>query len=271
MKLNLAKNERVYIQKQVGAKPDGDLGPNTLEAIKKATTFTTDNKDKLITAFIQETYNKKNPEMKLVVDGIFGAMTDYAIGELAGTAKSSSSKPSGSYTDLKAQVEATPIILPSPLPRRATFDTKVATLGHPTKINQSQGKFLKRIKFTHYDMFYAGSKTSSTLVHVKAVDNFYAAFEGVAKAYDKASIAELKLNDYGGCYNYRKIRGGSAFSSHSYGTAIDLNAGDNRMRSDHTKARFASMEYLDFFKAFYAAGFQSLGIKSDFDWMHLEL
>ena len=35
------------------------------------------------------------------------------------------------------------------------------------------------------------------------------------------------LADYNGCYNFRKMRGGSSYSLHAYGAAIDFMAGSN--------------------------------------------
>ena len=39
------------------------------------------------------------------------------------------------------------------------------------------------------------------------------------------------LADYNGCFNFRKMRGGSSYSLHAYGAAIDFMAGSNGNRT----------------------------------------
>ena len=43
-----------------------------------------------------------------------------------------------------------------------------------------------------------------------------------------------KIHQFGGCFNIRKVRGGTEISSHAYGLAIDLNPRENPLGSTPT-------------------------------------
>ena len=90
-------------------------------------------------------------------------------------------------------------------------------------------------------------------VHRLAVDNFKAAFDAISKAAkgDYKTLEEWGVTRYSGAYNYRAMRGLSTLSMHSYGCAIDLDAGNN-MLGDATP-RFAKFPKV--LKAFKDAGF----------------
>lgn len=107
--------------------------------------------------------------------------------------------------------------------------------------------------------------------HTRAVRPFEAALDGVLKHYGIDKIRELGLDRFGGCLNVRKKRGGSTWSTHAWGIAIDLYPSRNKLKWDHNKALFARKDYRKFFEIFEDQGFVSLGRCYDFDWMHLQL
>lgn len=49
-----------------------------------------------------------------------------------------------------------------------------------------------------------------------------AIFREAAAAYGENEFRRLRLDRFGGCYNFRKMRGGSRLSMHSWGIAVDL-------------------------------------------------
>jgi hypothetical protein len=87
--------------------------------------------------------------------------------------------------------------------------------------------------------------------------------------YDK--LVELGIDLYGGCFNYRAMRGGTNLSHHSWGIAIDLDPDRNLLKETHKTARFARPEYKPMIDIFYKNGFKGLGPEEDRDWMHFEI
>jgi hypothetical protein len=86
--------------------------------------------------------------------------------------------------------------------------------------------------------------------------------------YDR--LVELGIDLYGGCFNYRLMRGGTELSSHSWGIAIDLDPDRNLLHESAKTARFARPEYKMMIDIFYQNGFISYGKEFDYDWMHFQ-
>lgn len=104
------------------------------------------------------------------------------------------------------------------------------------------------------------------LVH----DRLKAALEEILITYGIEQIEKLQLNDYGGCFNYRPMRGGTSLSKHSWGIAIDLDPDRNLLHETAKTARFARPEYKAFIDIWYRHGFFSLGREKNYDYMHFE-
>jgi len=106
--------------------------------------------------------------------------------------------------------------------------------------------------------------------HQKCAKAFYTVFENTLKTYGEKEINRLKLDVFGGCVNVRRMRGGTAWSIHSWGAAIDLDPDNNQLRWSRPKATFSKPEYNDFWKIVEAEGATSLGKARNFDWMHFQ-
>lgn len=72
-----------------------------------------------------------------------------------------------------------------------------------------------------------GEMVSKTRVHKDCAESLNAIFKELLDTYGLGWIQEHGLNVYCGCFNFRKMRGGSNLSRHSWGIAIDLNCGEN--------------------------------------------
>jgi hypothetical protein len=108
-------------------------------------------------------------------------------------------------------------------------------------------------------------------VHKLVKDNFEAVFNDLLKEYGYVKIKELGIDLFGGCFAYRKMRGGSSWSKHSWGIAIDLDPARNTLKETSRTARFARPEYKPMIDIFYKHGFIGLGIEKNYDWMHFEI
>lgn len=86
--------------------------------------------------------------------------------------------------------------------------------------------------------------------------------------YDK--VKELRLDMYGGCLNVRKMRGGSAWSIHSWGCAYDCDPDRNQLKFKRNSATLDEPVYKPYWKFIYDEGAIGLGPERDYDWMHFQ-
>uniref|UniRef100_A4WTE4 Peptidase M15C domain-containing protein n=1 Tax=Cereibacter sphaeroides (strain ATCC 17025 / ATH 2.4.3) TaxID=349102 RepID=A4WTE4_CERS5 len=95
-------------------------------------------------------------------------------------------------------------------------------------------------------------------------------FREAVAHYGVTEFERLKLNIFGGCYNYRNMRGGSSLSTHAWGIAVDLDPERNQLRWGRDRAAFAVSHYDAFWNIVEAAGAISLGRACNRDWMHFQ-
>jgi hypothetical protein len=135
-----------------------------------------------------------------------------------------------------------------------------------------QGSYLTTIKLP-YPMRLAwdlNTKVTKMRCHKKTAEDFNKVFEDILAHYGYEKILELGIDLFGGCFNFRAMRGGSDYSRHSWGIAIDLDPARNLLKETSRTARFARPEYKPMIDIFYKHGFVSLGIEKNYDWMHFE-
>jgi hypothetical protein len=115
------------------------------------------------------------------------------------------------------------------------------------------------------------TKVTRVTCHKDFVKPILSVFEQLTEQYSPDRISALGIDRYGGILNVRKKRGGSTWSAHAWGTAIDLWPSANQLSWKKDRAEFAKPIYEPLRKAFTNAGLMSLGTCYNFDWMHWQL
>jgi hypothetical protein len=125
-----------------------------------------------------------------------------------------------------------------------------------------------------WDMYIAWDKKKvikSFSCHEKVHDSMLRCLERIGDAYPDASVRrKLGIDLWGGCLNVRKMRGGSSWSMHSWGIAVDFDPDRNQLRWGRDKARLAKPDCELFWKIWEEEGWISLGRSRNFDWMHVQ-
>lgn len=107
-------------------------------------------------------------------------------------------------------------------------------------------------------------------LHQKVAASAERAFAQIAKEYSPSDRADLGINIFGGSLNVRKMRGGSAYSMHSWGIAIDFDPERNQLKWTRDRARLAKADATPFWNAWEEEGWVSLGREANYDWMHVQ-
>ena len=115
------------------------------------------------------------------------------------------------------------------------------------------------------------TKVTTIRCHKLVADNFSSVFNEILEVYGLAKIQELGIDLFGGCFNFRSMRGGSDYSRHSWGIAIDLDPERNQLKETSRTARFARPEYDKLHEIFEKYGFENMGKVKGYDWMHFEI
>lgn len=106
--------------------------------------------------------------------------------------------------------------------------------------------------------------------HVKVREAMECVWKSALDHYGIDEIKRLRLDLFGGCLNVRKMRGGSAWSMHSWGIAADIDPDHNQLKFTRAQATLDGPEYDPFWSVVYATGAISLGRERDYDWMHFQ-
>lgn len=107
--------------------------------------------------------------------------------------------------------------------------------------------------------------------HKLIADALSNVFADILAAYGYEEIKRLGIDLFGGCYNFRKMRGGSRWSRHSWAIAIDIDPARNGLRTKWAASQFSKPAYSKMVEIFYKHGFMSYGKDRNFDSMHFEI
>lgn len=100
--------------------------------------------------------------------------------------------------------------------------SKIAFYGNPSKpnfMNTYMGALIPP-----FQMYYDGHPIKSINVNKKVISSLLRVFIDIAEkcGHDQQKIDKIGVSEYGGCYNYRAIRGAKNLSNHAFAAAIDL-------------------------------------------------
>lgn len=105
--------------------------------------------------------------------------------------------------------------------------------------------------------------------HQKCAEAFKSMFQDILEHYGIEEIKRLGLDKFGGCFNKRKMRGGSEWSHHSWACVLDLDPDRNQLKWGKDKAQLAKPEYKAFWDIVYSHGMTGLGPERNYDFMHV--
>ena len=112
------------------------------------------------------------------------------------------------------------------------------------------------------------SKTVNKITcHAKVSVSLTKILSGILTHYGSLEkIQSNRLDIFGGCFNVRKVRGGSSWSIHSWGCAIDIDPEHNQLKWGRDKATM-QREVIQIFED---EGWVSLGNSRNYDFMHFQ-
>ena len=111
---------------------------------------------------------------------------------------------------------------------------------------------------------------SGITVHQKVADSALRALETIKREYGDNGIQHIGADLFGGSLNVRRMRGGTRYSMHSWGIAIDFDPERNGLHTRKPKARLSHADCVPFWRAWEAEGWVSLGRAIDRDYMHVQ-
>lgn len=249
---------------------DGQLGPGTEAALDRALAARRDDlppqhadgilgrsRRRKVTAYIQLLAGDAGIEAG-TIDGFWGPQTDFAFGELEHFEEHGElPHPWRDFTGPEANPNDWPLETEAEL--RAFYgepgDGRLVRIEPPYPLRLS------------WDL----TKTVSRIAcHEKVAPSLERVLAGVLGHYGPDGIRELRLDHYGGCYNKRKKRGGTTWSTHAWGIALDFDPERNRLQWGRDRAAFARPDYDRWWELWEAEGWVGLGRVANFDWMHVQ-
>lgn len=114
------------------------------------------------------------------------------------------------------------------------------------------------------------TKVNKMTCHKLIADRFANVFRELLAHYGYEQLVKLDIDLFGGCYNFRKMRGGNRWSRHSWPIAIDLSPTKNGLKTPYAKAQFSKPEYAKMHEIFEKHNFFNLGKTKNYDAMHFE-
>jgi hypothetical protein len=250
---------------------DGELGPRTEAALDRAlearrgelsTAHETeivesDSRRRKLTAFLQLIATDAGIDAGKI-DGFWGPQTDFAFstleyleefGELPHPWRDFDGPP-GNPNGWPLEIEA-------------DMTAFYGEPGHPP-LARVASPWTMRLS---WDL---STKVSHIACHERVAGSLERVLGRVHDHYGPERIQELRLDRFGGCFNPRRKRGGTSWSTHAWAIALDFDPERNPLWWGRNQASFARPEYHAWWQAWEDEGWVSLGRVANFDWMHVQ-
>ena len=217
---------------------DGKLGDNTYRAVNTALTRRTadlpgnwqgwTNPRKSV-AYLQLLCKERGIDVG-VIDGFWGPQTDFAFDTLAQLLETGEMP--------RPWRDETPLVVnPNGWPPQ----DEAAVIGKYGKAGTNQVSLA--LPYPHRIAWDLKTTVNSYQCNAKVRDSAQRVLQRVFDHYGMERIKELRLDRWGGCLNVRKMRGGTKWSMHSWGIAIDYDPDNNQLKWGRDRAAFARPEY----------------------------
>ncbi len=253
-----------FVQQQLNAlghncgKADGVAGKKTFAALDKIEKVPEEwAKKRRLIGFIQWLCSKNGIDAGKL-DGYWGPQTEYAYETLV-------EKLQGDQEERVWRPEELSRSNPNKWPVQTPQKDLVTHYGDVGK-----NQVYVQLPFAHRLAWKLETKITRFQCHEKVHDSLSRVLKRVADAYTEEQIRELRLDRWGGCLNVRKMRGGSRYSMHSWGIALDYDPANNKLKWGRDRAAFARPEYDTWWRLWEEEGWISLGRHRNFDWMHVQ-
>jgi len=118
-----------------------------------------------------------------------------------------------------------------------------------------------------FPMYYDGKLVKTTRVNKRCSASLLRVLTAISDKYHGNKEVIEEAEDYGGCFNFRLKRGGSSYSLHAFGAAIDLDADDNTFKDSWPMIADMPLEIME---EFAKEGWLSAGAFWGYDGMHFQ-
>jgi len=253
-----------FVQQQLNnkginvGKVDGDAGKKTMAGLAKVDGLPKDwSKKRKLVGFIQLLAKEHDVEVGKV-DGYLGPQTEHAYDVLQRKLVENLDEHIWRPEELSNEN-------PNHWPSQSSTKSLEKFYG---KVGENQTRI--QLPYPHKLAWKTSKVVNSYLCHEKVHDSLLRVLTNVHDHYGLQQIKELHLDLWGGCLNVRKMRGGTRYSTHSWGIAIDYDPSHNRLKWGRDKAAFAKTDYDAWWQFWEEEGWVSLGRARNFDWMHVQ-
>ncbi len=244
------KRARIYAGPTDGVLNDA-MGTATKDVLEIKKSWPLERK---VIAYLQRSAGIKGDD----IDGQWGPQTEQAYAEMVHRRLFGAPEPTWRPED---RVETNPNNWP-------TQRTDAELIRYYGAVGTNQKKLVP--PYEHFLSWAPGSRVASISCNAKVHDSLGRVLAKVLAVYGTNEIKRLRLDQFGGCLNVRQMRGGTRWSTHSWGIALDYDPDNNQLKWGADKATFVRPEYQEWWKCWEEEGWLSLGRARNFDWMHVQ-